>query len=114
MKLNYIKIEDYYYPNLYLENKNNYKINKYGLLHLEYIKEHKKTLYTTLLTKNELTNYLSEIASNQLKFMIDFYKKHNEKLSENNKKINPLEWTRLINNYKNNVEEVICKEQIYV
>ena len=51
MKLNYIKIGDYYYPNLYLEDKNNYKINKYGLLHLEYIKEHKKTLYTTLLIK---------------------------------------------------------------
>ena len=26
MKLNYIKIGDYYYPNLYLEFKNNYKI----------------------------------------------------------------------------------------
>ena len=69
MKLNYIKVGDYYCPNLYLKDKNNYKINKYGLLHLEYIKEHKKTLYTTLLIKNELTNYLSnvsEIASNQL------------------------------------------------
>ena len=117
MKLNYIKIGDYYYPNLYLEDKNNYKINKYGLLHLEYIKKYKKTLYTTLLTKNELTNYLSDIsktASNQLNFMMDYYKKHDEKLSENNKKINPLEWTRSMNNYKNRVEEAIFKELIYV
>ena len=74
MKINYIKVGDYYYPYLYLEDNNNYKINKYGLPHLEYIKENKKTLYTTLLTKNELTNYLSsisEIASNQLNFMMD-------------------------------------------
>ena len=117
MKLNYIKVGDYYYPNLYLEDKNNYKINKYGLLHLEYIKKYKKTLYTTLLTKNELTNYLSDIsktASNQLNFMMDYYKKHDEKLSKNNKKINPLEWTRSMNNYKTRVEEVIFRELIYV
>lgn len=117
MKINYIKIGDYYYPNLYLEDENNYKINKYGLLHLEYIKEYKKTLYTTLLTKNKLTNYLSnvsEFASNQLNFMMDYYKKHDKKLSENNKKINPLDWTKLMNNYKNCVEEVIFRELIYV
>ena len=66
------QLTELYIDYLYLEDKNNYKINKYGLLHLEYIKKYKKTLYTTLLTKNELTNYISDIsktASNQLNFI---------------------------------------------
>lgn len=46
--------------------------------------------------------------------MMDYYKKYDQKLSENNKKINPIEWTRHINNYKNRVEEVIFEELIYV
>ena len=45
---------------------------------------------------------------------MDYYIKHDEKLSENNKKINPLDWTKLMNNYKNCVEEVIFRELIYV
>lgn len=45
---------------------------------------------------------------------MNYYKKHDERLSENNKKINPFEWIRRMNNYKNRIEEVIFKELIYV
>jgi len=116
MQINYIKINDYEIPNLILEDKNNRKINKYGLLKLHYLKENDKPLYTTLLMKNELTTYLvsvSNVAENRLNILMENYKKSDEKLSEKSKKINQIEWVKLMNNYKNMAEEIILKELIY-
>ena len=47
-----------------LMNVDSYKkgtINKYGMLRLDYLKQHKKALYTTLLMKDELTNHLVSV-----------------------------------------------------
>ena len=86
------------------------------MLRLDYLKAHKKALYTTLLMKDELTNYLismSKDAENLLNNLMESYKKTDEKLSEKSKEINQLEWAKLTNNYKNMAEEVILKELIY-
>mgnify|MGYP002575693882 FL=1 len=56
---------------------------------------------------NQLTNYLSSVSNEcNIKFetMINNYKKKDKKLSEKNK----------MNNYKNVVDEVIFKEDIYI
>ena len=44
---------------------------------------------------------------------MESYKKTDERLSEKNKKINHIEWAKLMNNYKNTAEEIILKELIY-
>ena len=62
MNIEYTKIGDYLLPNLVIKNKNYEQINKYGYLKLNYIKEHKKRLYQTLLMKNELTNHLFSVS----------------------------------------------------
>ena len=116
MELKYIKTGDYELPNLTLNDNKKGTINKYGMLRLNYLKAHKKVLYTTLLMKDELTNHLisvSKDAENLLNNLMKSYKKSNEKLSEKSKEINQLEWVKLINNYKNMAEEVILKELIY-
>lgn len=51
---------------------------------------------------------------NELKTLMDNYIKNDEKLSEKNKENNQIEWVKLMNNYKNSVEEIILKELIYV
>ena len=63
MKLTYSKIGNYLLPNLTIKNQNYKRINKYGLLKLNYLKENNKALYTTLLMKNELTNYLISVSN---------------------------------------------------
>ena len=116
MELKYTRTGDYELPNLTLNDNKKGTINKYGMLRLDYLKEHKKALYTTLLMKDELTNHLisvSQDAENLLNNLMDSYKKSNEKLSEKSKEINQLEWVKLMNNYKNMAEEVILKEIIY-
>ena len=64
MKLNYTLNGDYLLPNLTIKNQNTNRINKYGYLRLHYLKENKKTLYTTLLMTNELTNHLISVSKN--------------------------------------------------
>ena len=116
MQINYIKINDYEIPNLILEDKNKREINKYGLLKLHYLKENNKSLYTTLLMKNELTIYLVSVgrdAEKRSNILMENYKKSDEKLSEKSKEINQIEWVKLMNNYKNMAEEIILKELIY-
>ena len=116
MELKYIKTGDYELPNLSLIDNKKGTINKYGMLRLDYLKAHKKALYTTLLMKDELTNHLVSVSKNAedlLNNMMESYKKSDEKLSEKSKEINQLEWVKLMNNYKNTAEEIILKELIY-
>lgn len=117
MNIKYVKQGDYLLPNLVIENQNYGEINKYGYLRLNYIKEHRKGLYQSLLMKNELTNHLLSVSKEceeRLKILIDNYIKNDEKLSEKSKENNQIKWVKLMNNYKNTAEEIILKELIYV
>jgi len=65
----------------------------------------------------ELTNHLISVSKSSedlLNTMIEGYKKTDERLSEKNKKVNHIEWAKLINNYKNTAEEIILKEYIFI
>ena len=60
-KIEYVKIGDYYIPNLYLEKdnyKNDYQIGKYGNLRLKYLKEHKNDKYNIMLMEGTLRRYI--------------------------------------------------------
>ena len=116
MELKYTRTGDYELPNLTLNDNKKGTINKYGMLRLDYLKEHKKALYTTLLMKDELTNHLvsvSKDAEKLLNNLIERYKISDEKLSEKMKETNQIEWVKLMNNYKKTAEGIILKEVIY-
>lgn len=116
MKLTYTKVEDYLFPNLTIKNQKYKRINKYGLLKLNYLKKNSKALYTTLLMKNELTDYLVSVSNeceNRLNNLMEQFKKSDKLLSEKSKEINQLEWVKLMNNYKIIAEEIILNELIY-
>ena len=117
MNIEYTKIGDYLLPNLVIDNKNYEQINKYGYLRLDYIKNHKKGLYVSLLMKNELTNHLLSVSiecSKRYNILMSNYIENDDKLSEKNKETNQMEWVQLMNNYKNMAEEIILRELIYV
>ena len=117
MEITYTKQGDYLLPDLTLRETKKGNINKYGRMRLTYLKEYKKSLYTSLLMKDELTNHLvsvSKDAEDLLNNLMESYKKLDEKLSEKSKETNQLEWVKLMNNYKNMAEEIFLKELIYV
>ena len=117
MDLIYTKVGDYLLPNLTIKNQTYKRINKYGLLKLNYMKKNNKVLYATMLMKNELTNYLISVSDeyeNKLNNLIEQFKKSDKLLSEKIKEANQLEWAKLINNYKNIAEEIILNELIHI
>lgn len=117
MKLTYTQNGDYLLPNLTIKNQSNTKINKYGYLRLRYLKEKKKALYITFLMTNELTNHLISVSKNsedRLQILMENYKNLDENLSEKSKEINHIEWSKVMDNYKNMAEEIILNEFIFI
>ena len=49
MNISYTKIGDYLLPDLTLKQTKKGNINKYGRMRLAYLKDYKKTLYTSLI-----------------------------------------------------------------
>ena len=118
MKVTYTRKGDYLLPDLYLENDEDCgRIGKYGILRLHFIEQNKQVFYETLLMTNKLTHHLlleSRSCENYYKELMENYIKNDERLSEKNKELNPLEWTKLMNNYKNTAEEIALNEYVFV
>ena len=115
-KLEYHQEKDYLIPNIAIKNNlSNYQIGKYGYLRLDYIKRNKRGYYTELMLEGTLPDHIVAIdkeANAQVKNIIKNLSKANnvdEMLKENS----PVEWVRLINNFKNTAEEIVLKDLIY-
>ena len=116
MNISYTKVGDYLLPDLKLEDKERFNIGKYGLLKLEYLKNNKRGLYTELLMKDKLNEYLHDVDINLMEKEEGLIKELSEKenINEELKKNNQMLWIGKMNNIKNRVEEIILKEYIYV
>ena len=116
MNISYTKVGDYLLPDLKLENKERFNIEKYGLLKLEYLKKNKRGLYTELFMKDKLNEYLHDIditlMEKEQSLIKEFAEKEN--ITEDLKSSNQMLWIGKMNNIKNRVEEIILKEYIYV
>ena len=66
---------------------------------------------------NKLTHHIllvSGSCESLYKILMENYIKNDEKLSEKSKKLNSIEWTKLMNNYKNMAEEIVLNEYVFV
>ena len=115
-EITYHKEGDYLIPDIIVENpKKDYHIGLYGRLKLEYMKNHQLGLYSDLILSGTLPEYLIEIdktANERVKSIIKELAKE-EKVDENLKQNNQLEWVRCMNNIKNRAEEIVLNELIY-
>ena len=118
MEIKYTRQGDYLIPNLYLEKDEECgRIGKYGILRLHFIAQNKQALYETLLMTNKLTHHLllvSDSCESLYKILMEDYIKNDDRLSEKSKELNPIEWTKLMNNYKNMAEEIVLNEYVFV
>ena len=91
-------------------------IGIWGQRHLEYIKHHRKGLYTSLVIGCELNRYLADInkqAEEMFDNLIAQYKKA-EGITEKLKSTDPMEWVRRMNNIRNRATEIVNSELIYI
>lgn len=114
--IEYIRNGDYYLPNLVLAEQKKIQLNKYGRLRLEYLRNHKKAEYTILFMDNKLTDHLEEIQELATKRVEEIIKslKEQSNLTEEMKNTDQLYWVGMMNNFKNQAEEIVLKELIYV
>ena len=115
-RIEYTLVGDYYLPNLVIEPQRKIDLNKYGRLRLEYLKKHKKAEYTILFMNNKLTDHLEEVQKTATKRVKEIIKSLKEKsnLTEEMKNTDQLYWIGMMNNFKNQAEEIVLKELIYV
>ena len=107
---------DRYYPALSLPNQNDYKIGKYGLLHLDYLKVSQKGRYTTLLTQGDLNSYLHKVDEQAIQMMETLIAQLSEArgVNEELKASDALKWVAEMNNIKASAEEIVLREVIFV
>ena len=104
-----------YYPIFSETNTTEHHIGKYGLLHRDYIKQHKRGTYTTLLTEGRLNAYLHEIdiqANEMVEVIVDNLAKERG-IDEELKASDALKWVVEMNNIKAIAEEIVLREVVY-
>ena len=114
--IEYVKQGDYYIPNLVLPKQRKIHLNKYGRMRLNYLKERKKAEYTIMFMENTLIDHLEEIqetATKRLNLIINDLKAKSD-LTEDKKNTNMLYWVGTMNAIKQQAEEIILEELIYV
>lgn len=107
---------DYYIPNLVMPKQEKITLNKYGRMRLNYLKENKKAEYSIMLMDGTLNSHLKEIQETAIERVEKIIKQLKEKsnLTEDMKNTDMLYWVGMMNNFKNQAEEIVFNELIYI
>ena len=114
--ISYTLVGDYYLPNLKLEQEEKVQLNKYGLLRLDYLKKHKKAELSIMfmdMTLNKHLKEVQELAKERVNELVEQLKAKSG-LTEDMKNTDMLYWVGTMNAIKNQTEEIVLKELIYV
>ena len=113
--MTYIEKEGFILPNL-VTKEEQVSTGKYAMMRLEYLKKHKKGMYQVMLMKGTLASHLNEIEeiSQKRVELIIKQMKLDLQLTEEMKANNQMKWVGLMNNIKNQAEEIVKKELIYI
>ena len=112
--IEYVKIGDYYIPNLTVPQQQ-YTIGKYGSLHKKFIKEHHNAFYSLLLVNGTLLEYLEKIdtkAKSEVDRLITELA-DKQGVTEQLKATDQMKWVGMMNNIKAQAEKFIYTNMLY-
>ena len=115
MVITYTRQGDYLLPNLTLPEQDYRPFGLWGQQHLRYIKRSRPILYTNLLTKCRLNEYLADIDERAQKMydkLVQFFAKE-EGCTVRLKATDQMLWVRKMNNATQRTREVVNAEIIY-
>ena len=113
--ISYTLVGEHYLPNLESPEINIGTLGRFGRERLDYLKNHRKVLYTDLLTSGRLNDHLHEIdktANNRIEF-ISRQMAEREGVTEKLKAENGMVWVQMMNGIRNRATEIIRVELIY-
>ncbi len=110
----YRQVGDYFLPNITLPKEETKPIGIWGQRYLRYLKQHRKTIYTNLLTSGKLNSHLAEIDKQATDMCFRLVKElaEQEGVTETLKAENQMEWVGRMNNIRNIATEIVNNELI--
>jgi len=113
-QITYIKIGDYYIPNLKLPEGNR-PIGRWGRMHRDYLKGYRPVVFNQLVLSGNLWSYLADINVQAQQRMEVLVKQmmSSEGVTEELKETNQMEWIRRMNSIRSKSEELVLSELIY-
>ena len=104
-----------YYPNLELPEEETPRYSKYGRMRHNYLREHRKAYYTTLLFDGKLVAHLNEIddTANARMELLTKQMAKIQGVTEILKSQDQTAWVGAMNNIRNAAEEIVFSELIY-
>lgn len=114
MHRTYISAIECYRRSISLENIQ--RIGIWGQRHLRYLKQHRKVLYTNLLTSGKLNNHLAEIDKQVEDMYFRLVKQfaESEGVTEELKIDNPMEWVGRMGNIQSRCREIVNSEVVFI
>lgn len=111
----YTKVGDYYLPDLALPAEKQQPIGIWGQRHLRHLKQNQRVLYTNLLTRGKLNNYLADInrQAEEMFFRLVKQMAEREGVTEQLKADNQMEWVGRMNNIRSRATEIVNHDIIY-
>ena len=106
---------DYYLPDLVLPAEENRSVGVWGQRHLRYLKQHRKVLYTNLLTSGKLNSYLADIDRQAKDMFLRLVEQMAERegITEKLKAEQPMEWVGKMNALREAAAEIVNAEVIF-
>ena len=106
---------DYYLPCMNLLEEEQRPIGLWGQRHLRYLRQHRRALYTDLLTSGKLNSYLADIDEQAEELFSQLVKETEERegITEEPKAEQPMLWVGRINEIRARAREIVNTELIY-
>ena len=112
--LAYIRVGDYYIPNLALPEESR-PIGRWGRLHRKYLEEHHPVRYNCLVLSGRLWTVLADLneqAQSRMECIAERLRA-SEGVTEGLKEADPMAWVRAMNSIQTRAEEIVLRELIY-
>lgn len=117
MKITYREVNGYLIPILKLPPEEaSVRLGKWGMMYKSNLEKNKKVLFSLLLSQGKLYQHCAEVES-QAQGMFDMLveqMKVEERVTEELKEENQMEWVQRMGNIEARAREMVCKELIYV
>ena len=115
MQIESIQNGDYQIPNLIANSEPEEPLTKYGLMRKNFLKEHRRGIYTGMKLQGTLKEHclkIQEQAEQRMDLLTEQMAKR-QGVNEQMKRNNQMMWVGLMNNIRSSAEEIVLSEMIY-
>lgn len=111
--LDYELVGDYYLPRP--KAPASPKVGRFGLMYLDYLRNHKKVIYSGLLISGKLNEHIESIDRQAEKMYLELVEKlkQAESVTKELKRQDQMVWVGRINSIQNRAEEVVLHNLIF-